>query len=159
MLPMLPLGPRIGEIDVKRMNRSGRQQELQKISGLDAQQPEVLQSRAPSFAIQLAQPPEQSFDCKEVPVGASVGPLGEERAVATAQFHFQRPGPAEHLRQRQALDPGGRTVDPTCRLVGVPGVLGLHDAIAQHFAFSSHQSRPITSYQLPMTSRNESVEI
>src|SRR5262249_51057983 len=111
VLAMFPFRPGIGEVDVQRANRVRRQEVFQEIRSLNAHKTKVEQAGPACFAVEFAEASEQAFDCDEVVVWAAGGPLGEERSVARAQFHFRRGRGREHIGEAKSLDPGLWSID------------------------------------------------
>jgi len=73
------------------------QEVFEEVGRLDAHPAQVRQPGAPAFAVQLADASKQSFHPDEVDLGMPRGVVNEERAVAAAQFHFDRLEAREEL--------------------------------------------------------------
>src|SRR5581483_2575824 len=74
------------------------------VGGFDAQAADIREASAAGFAVELAQAAEEPFDTEEIVIGMQAGVIDEERAVAAAEFHFERGGRGKELREVEAID-------------------------------------------------------
>lgn len=96
---------------MQRLRCRGRQQILQKITGLNPDQKQVGEPRAAALPVELAQPPQQALDTDEITIGMPEGVLQQERAVAAAQFDFQRLGLAKHAGRIETVENGSQRMN------------------------------------------------
>ncbi len=91
--PMLFLRPRIGEKQMHHVDRSGREQILNGVGALDAQDADVRQRQAGRFLAGPPHPAGQFLEAKKIPFWKSLGQRRRER-------------PRRHIRYRPRAAPG-----------------------------------------------------
>ena len=91
---------------MQRRGRKRRQEVLQKIRRLDANAAQIRQPGAATFAVQFLDATEETFDTDEIHCRVPAGVFNEERAVAAAEFDFQRLRLLKKFRQDEPLDNG-----------------------------------------------------
>ena len=102
----------------------GRQKILQKIRRFDLHAAQIRQPGAAALAIQLAEAAEEPLDADEIPFRMPPGVIGEKRSVAAAEFHFERPGLGEKLRQIERFDDGMQFHNQILRRAGLSFQIG-----------------------------------
>src|SRR5882724_6691145 len=86
---MFALRPGVRKINVQRGGGLRWQKIFQKVRRLDADTPEIRQSSATPFAVQLANAPSEALHTDEIVFRMRFGLVHQERSVAAAEFHFQ----------------------------------------------------------------------
>src|SRR5207253_5989233 len=82
-----------------------------KITGLDAEEPDVRETGLQNFLVHLPQPDELSFDAEEVVLRSRLRGPHKEPAPAAAEINFDRTIAGEDLTPVQRVEPVGRFVD------------------------------------------------
>ena len=111
MFAMLQLGPGVGKIKVQRGDGIRRQQPLQEIRAFDPQPTQIIQPAGATFAIQFAQPAQQSLDAQKIVPGMARSIIREKRSVAAAKFHLQWLLPDEQGVQINSVNNGGEIMN------------------------------------------------
>jgi len=93
-----------------------RQQALEEIGGFYPNAAQVGQARSPAFSIRLANPAQQSFDADEIMRGILPRVFDQERAIAAAQFDFERLLGGEQSGEIDPFQDGRQFVNQTRRL-------------------------------------------
>ena len=84
---------------------------FEKVNALDAHAAQIRKPDATTFAIQLADAPQQPLDANEVEFRMELGAAGQEGGVAAPQFHFQRLFRRKQRPEVEALDQGRKLVN------------------------------------------------